>query len=1058
MEYKDFEIAILPPQEGRFPVRVRSPAGDDQGVFSLPFSQEELAQLQADLGRLAACGPGQEGLLESLGGRLFEALFSGQVRSLFDASLGMIRSQPNVGLRVKLCMDPEESPEVARLAGLPWEYLYRHDTHEFLSLSVRTPLVRYLEVPRPAEPLPLEQPLRILFVLASPQDQPPLRVEEEKESINRALEQQRQAGKIEFEFVEGPDTATQLRRKLEGQACHVVHFMGHGDFDPQSGKGQLCFEDEEGSTALFSADKLMTLLRDSPTVRLVFLNACRTAMGIAPALVLGGVTAVIAMQFPISDEAARAFSKELYTQLARGRPVDEAVSGARKAVEARPGTEGQEWGTPVLLMRAPEGKIFDLPPESRPTEPSWVQATIPAQDAVGVSRWLRAIQIQFDRDMKPDRGSISGSRPFGLRRARVSYEATTRTFTIHRDNAWRPLPANARLEFTLNEPGREESFFRDRAGNPAPQDRFGFTTGGALFPRQVVVGVGLLLVLLLATVGIALPAFRPRPSAYVELVLDNSNVAGQEGLSQIKEAVRQELERSLPNSALALRIFGSECGQTRRPVNFRRGNAGRVAAALLDVTLVDHADLTEAIRQALDDLLRQGGDQPRIVVVITWGREGCGNDLQAALESYRQQLGSRVNLYLIGLGKAATTIEMAGVQSHLFKREEVGVELGRIFAALEQGRMPGPLPPSMLTMLTPTHTPGPTPPPTRRPGSTPTLTPSATPSLTPTPSPFATPSPTPTPSPSAAPSLTPMPLTPLPPDHLDQPWNVAWKGLPQVWRLQLGAVVATGEKLTCVRQQFGGGFMFWCDLQHGKHRTGQGPNMVYAIEQGPGGNRAWYVEDTWTEAEGRTPCVVDLPEMKGGFRKVWCENEEIRKALGLPVEEEWVLPRVELPPYGWGPGVIQFKGGHMLWDTFTSRLWVLIADFGWKSFEIGPGTVTPLPTGTAPPASGVRGGLRCVAAPILLASPGISGPATRLQPEAIPRLGRMVMKYAQEISGEEPAAGHPPARTASRRPLRACLKTTKTPRAPCGFYSFPSCSFVSFVSLVSLVVIFSDRL
>jgi len=49
-------------------------------------------------------------------------------------------------------------------------------------------------------------------------------------------------------------------------------------------------------------------------------------------------------------------------------------------------------------------------------------------------------------------------------------------------------------------------------------------------------------------------------------------------------------------------------------------------------------------------------------------------------------------------------------------------------------------------------------------------------------------------------------------------------------------------------------------------------------------------------------------------------------------------------------------------------------------------------------------GVRCVAAPIwgydggVLASLGISGPATRLQPEAIPRLGRMVMKYAQEIS------------------------------------------------------------
>lgn len=49
-------------------------------------------------------------------------------------------------------------------------------------------------------------------------------------------------------------------------------------------------------------------------------------------------------------------------------------------------------------------------------------------------------------------------------------------------------------------------------------------------------------------------------------------------------------------------------------------------------------------------------------------------------------------------------------------------------------------------------------------------------------------------------------------------------------------------------------------------------------------------------------------------------------------------------------------------------------------------------------------GVRCIAAPVrgydgaVLASLGISGPTTRLLSEMIPRLGRIVMKYAQEIS------------------------------------------------------------
>ena len=93
--------------------------------------------------------------------------------------------------------------------------------------------------------------------------------------------------------------------------------------------------------------------------------------------------------------------------------------------------------------------------------------------------------------------------------------------------------------------------------------------------------------------------------------------------------------------------------------------------------------------------------------------------------------------------------------------------------------------------------------------------------------------------------------------------------------------------------------------------------------------------------------MLDLPNLKGGFRKVWCEQRAVREALLLPLEEEWKLPKVELEDYGWGPGVKEFEGGYMLWDTYTSWLWVLIADFGWKSFPIGPGTVTPSPTSTS---------------------------------------------------------------------------------------------------------------
>jgi CHAT domain-containing protein len=191
-----------------------------------------------------------------------------------------------------------------------------------------------------------------------------------------------------------------------------------------------------------------------------------------------------------------------------------------------------------------------------------------------------------------------------------------------------------------------------------------------------------------------------------------------------------------------------------------------------------------------------------------------------------------------------------------------------------------------------------------------------------------------------------VPTAPLP-ASIDQPWNVAWKNLPETWKQRLGHSSYQGERLTCVRQRFEGGFMFWCDRQRGRiwPEGWQGPNMIFAVEEA-GGNRAWYMEDTWTAYEDETPCTYDPPNLKGGFRKVWCENEDVMRVLRLPLEYEWEMHKVELTPYGWGPGIQEFEGGYMLWDTHTSRLWVLIEDFGWKSSPIGPGTVTPTPSAT----------------------------------------------------------------------------------------------------------------
>jgi tetratricopeptide (TPR) repeat protein len=58
------------------------------------------------------------------------------------------------------------------------------------------------------------------------------------------------------------------------------------------------------------------------------------------------------------------FAHEFYGALADGYPIDAALTEARKAIFAA-GRE-VEWGTPVLYLRAPDGRIFDVAPRAQP--------------------------------------------------------------------------------------------------------------------------------------------------------------------------------------------------------------------------------------------------------------------------------------------------------------------------------------------------------------------------------------------------------------------------------------------------------------------------------------------------------------------------------------------------------------------------------------------------------------------------------------------------------------------------------------------------------------------
>jgi hypothetical protein len=123
----------------------------------------------------------------------------------------------------------------------------------------------------------------------------------------------------------------------------------------------------DGASVPLPATQLGRLRADHGSLRLAVLNACDGARGdeasrfssTAAVLMRRGLPAVVAMQHPVSDDAAIEFSREFYGGLAGGLPVDGAVAEGRKAMSLLAGG-AFEWGTPVLHMRSADGRLFDL--------------------------------------------------------------------------------------------------------------------------------------------------------------------------------------------------------------------------------------------------------------------------------------------------------------------------------------------------------------------------------------------------------------------------------------------------------------------------------------------------------------------------------------------------------------------------------------------------------------------------------------------------------------------------------------------------------------------------
>lgn len=362
-QYEDLKLRI----DGEGPTYrvevLESPAGETVEPVTVVWVSDAHVRASAGSSRdLDAEGPDlaepRRHSSRELGSRLFEAFFGGRVGELFRESRLILGESK--GLRLKLQIEPPE------LSATPWEVLYDTREKRFVALSSKTPVVRHIRLPTALLPLTVEPPLRVLGMVAHPSTPglAVLDVEGERELINSALSELVEKGVVDLRWTER-GTLDALRQMLWDGPWHVFHFIGHGSFDEQEGRGYLVLEDPDSKPARLYADDLATLLRDEADVRLAVLNACKGATasrsqrlsGTAATLMERGMGGVVAMQNPIGDAAATTFAKVLYTALGRGMPLDAAVASGRVAIKLEE-LSSEEWWTPVLHLRSEDGRLF----------------------------------------------------------------------------------------------------------------------------------------------------------------------------------------------------------------------------------------------------------------------------------------------------------------------------------------------------------------------------------------------------------------------------------------------------------------------------------------------------------------------------------------------------------------------------------------------------------------------------------------------------------------------------------------------------------------------------
>ncbi len=305
-----------------------------------------------------------------LGLHLYDVLFTGEVRQFFERALTRV-SEGQLRVRLGFAEDAQD------LASLPWEYLYYPggEGRQGFYFATRHQLVlsRYLQLGNTTPPYhPEEGPLRILLIVSQPRttDLEPISAE----PIRDALQSLQQRKLVTVDELTDLQTDTFLDT-LAGYSPrpHVLHFVSHGGYREGERKAVIALPGPDGELIWYGDYELAEVfVQMNWAPRLVFFyfgnrdtqELKESFVGLERQLLLAKVQAVVAMQYPIIDQAVRTFCRTFYEKLAVGEQIADAVQQgrARIGVSVPRAYESRVYGTPVMYT-ASGGAIINPVPD-----------------------------------------------------------------------------------------------------------------------------------------------------------------------------------------------------------------------------------------------------------------------------------------------------------------------------------------------------------------------------------------------------------------------------------------------------------------------------------------------------------------------------------------------------------------------------------------------------------------------------------------------------------------------------------------------------------------------